>query len=188
MNEEFKRDLFLDRKFDANSFEIGNVKINSSVQDIDTTEITDIFVNYSGYQNLNFTERLKLLKDNSGWIHYATGAAFQIENGIVKQIKLSTLYLLDNNISKSDLINIFGIPDIELVDDICHSVIANIDAYILVFRQKKIYAFIDPNTEILKELHFGSLDEKIYSQKIESEIHKEKFKSKRNWWGKLFGF
>jgi hypothetical protein len=34
-----------------------------------------------------------------------------------------------------------------------------------VYRKKKIYAFLDPNTDTLKELHFGEFDESIYGEK-----------------------
>jgi len=188
MTEEYKRELFLNRKFEANSFQIGQVKLNSSIQDIDQTEIVDIFVDHRGYEQMKFADRLELLKKKSGWVHYAAGASFEIDNGVVKQIKLSTKYLQDNKTSKNDLVNIFGQPDIELIDDICYSGFDyNIDAYILVYRQKQIYAFVEPTTEILKELHFGTLDEKIYGQKNKLEVNINKPKAEQTWWQKLFG-
>lgn len=166
MTEEYKRELFLNRKFEANKFHVGQVRLNSSVTYLDQTEIVDIFVDHKGYENLNFSSRLALLKTKSGWVHYAVGASFEIDKGVVRQIKLSTKYLQDNKTSKKDLLNIFGQPDTELVDDICYSALDyNIDAYVLVYRQRQIYAFVDPKTEILKELHLGTLDEKIYGQK-----------------------
>jgi hypothetical protein len=188
MTEQFKRELFLTRQFEANSFQIGQVRLNSSIQDIDQTEIVDIFVDHKGYEQMKFAERLELLKKKSGWVHYAAGASFKIDNGAVKQIKLSTKYLQDNKTSKNDLINVFGQPDIELVDDICYSGFDyNIDAYILVYRQKQIYAFVDPKTEILKELHFGTLDEKIYGQKNKPVANSTLPKAGRTWLQKLFG-
>jgi hypothetical protein len=166
MTEDFKRKLFLDRQFEANSFQIGQVKLDSPIKDLDYFEIVNIYVDIKGYEQMKFTDRLELLKKNSGWVHYASGASFEIKKGIVKQIKLSTQYLQDNKTKKKDLIEIFGQPDKELVDDICYSGFDyNIDAYVLVYRKKQIYAFIDPKTEILKELHFGNLDEKIYGKK-----------------------
>lgn len=166
MKNGYKRDIFLNRQFEANSFQIGKVQLNSSIADLDRTEIVDIFVDYEGYENLNFSDRLELLKTKLGWVHYAEGASFQIDNGAVRQIKLSTKYLQDNKTSRKELLSVFGQPDIELVDDICYSGLDyNIDAYILVYRQRQIYAFMDPKTEILKELHFGFLDEKIYGKK-----------------------
>jgi len=166
MTEEYKRELFLNRQFEAKSFQIGQVRLNSSIQDIDQTEVVDIFVDHYGYEQMKFADRLELLKYKSGWIHYAAGASFEIEKGFVKQIKLSSKFLQDNKTSKNDLINVFGEPDVELVDDICYSGFDyNIDAYILVYRKKQVYAFVEPKTEILKELHFGTLDEKIYGLK-----------------------
>jgi len=188
MKQEYKRDLFLNRQFEANSFQVGQVRLNASVTDLDQTEIVDIFVDHKGYENLKFADRQELLKMKSGWVHYAVGASFKIDNGTVRQIKLSTKYLQDSKTSKNDLINVFGQPDIELVDDICYSGFDyNIDAYILVYRQKQIYAFVDPKTEILKELHFGTLDEKIYGQKNKPVAYSSLPKAGRTWWQKLFG-
>jgi len=166
MTNEYKRDIFLNRQFEADSFQIGKVRLNSSVADLDQTEIVDIFVDHIDFENMNFSDRLELLKTKSGWVHYAAGASFEIDKGTIKQIKLSTKYLQDNKTSKKDLISVFGQPDAELVDDICYSALDyNVDAYVLVYRQKQIYALIDPDSEILKELHFGSLDEKRYGKK-----------------------
>jgi hypothetical protein len=188
MTEEYKRELFLNRQFKADSFQIGEVRLNSSIQEIDQTEIIDIFVDQNNYQHLNFADRLELLKKKTGWIQYAAGASFAVDKGFINQIKLSTRFLQDSKTSKKDLINVFGEPDIELVDDICYSGFDyNIDAYILVYREKQIYAFVDPKTEILKELHFGRLDEKIYGQKNKLEDNSIKSKSGRTWWQKLFG-
>jgi hypothetical protein len=187
MTEEYKRELFLNRQFEANSFQIGQVRLNSSIQDIDPTEIVDIFVDHNGYQQMKFADRLELLQKKSGWIHYAAGASFEINKGVVGQIKLSTKFLQDNKTSKKDLVNVFGEPDVELVDDICYSGFDyNIDAYILVYRQKQIYAFVDPKTEILKELHFGTLDEKIYGQKNNPGAKITNPKADKTWWKKLF--
>ena len=166
MTNEYKRELFLNRQFEANSFQIGKIKLNASVADLDYFEIVDVFVDLKGYEHMKFADRLELLKKKDGWVHYASGASFEINKGIIKQIKLSTKYLQDNKTKKKDIIEIFGQPDKELVDDICYSVLDyNIDAYILVYRKKQIYAFVEPETETLIELHFGNLDEKIYGKK-----------------------
>lgn len=166
MAEDWKRELFLNRQFEANSFRVGQVGLESSVLDIDYLDITDIYVDKKGYENLRFKDRIKLLKNGKGWIHCASGASFEIKKGIVKQIKLSTRYLQDNKTDRKDIVEIFGKPDIELVDDMCYSGIDyNIDANVLVFRKKKIFAFLDPKTDKLKELHFGEFDESTYGKK-----------------------
>lgn len=165
MIDEFKRELFLIRQFEANSFQIGKVKINSSIQDLDVSEIVDIYVDQDGYQNLKLADRLDLLLKKTGWVHYAAGASFKIENGAVKQIKLSTRFLQDKKTTKQEILTVFGQPDIELVDDTNYDPFNTIDAFVLVYRQKQIYAFVDAKTEILKELRFGVLDEKLYGQK-----------------------
>jgi len=188
MTPEFKRTIFLNRRFEANSFQVGKVRLNSTIYDLDLTKIVDIYVDHKGYENLNFSTRLELLKNNSGWVHYAAGASFGVENGTISQIKLSTKYLQDNNTTKHELLSIFGQPDIELVDDICYSALDyHIDAYILVYRQKQIYAFVDPETEILKELHFGKLDETIYTQRGNPADKTSLRNANRSWWRKLFG-
>jgi hypothetical protein len=187
MTEVKKSELNLNSNFKVNSFYVGKINFNSSIQDIDITEIVDIYVDYKGYEKMKFSDRLELLKQNIGWIHYASGAAFAIENGIIKQIKLSKRYIENNNTSKKELIEFFGKPDIELVDDICYSGFDyNIDAYILVFREKNIYAFIDPKTEILKEIRLGILDENIYYPKIISKIDKTNEFNRQKWWKKIF--
>lgn len=166
MTDNWKRELFLNRQFEANSFRIGNVGLESSTSDIDYFDITDIYVDKKGYETLRFKDRIELLENGNGWIHCASGASFGIKNGIVKHIKLSTRYLQDNKTDRKSLIEIFGNPDTELVDDLCYSGFDyNIDANVLVFRKKKIYAFLDPKTNKLKELHFGEFDEKVYGKK-----------------------
>jgi hypothetical protein len=166
MNEDWKRDLFLDRQFEANALKIGGVGLESSVDDIDYFDITDIYVNKKDSDQLRFKDRIELLKKGKGWIHLATGASFEIKKGIVKQVKLSTSYLQDKKTNRADFLKIFGQPDTELVDDICYSGIDyNIDANVIVYRKKKIYAFLDPKTDRLKELHFGEFDESIYGKK-----------------------
>ncbi|MBL0331094.1 MAG: hypothetical protein IPP64_17175 [Bacteroidetes bacterium] len=188
MTEEYKRKLFLNRQFEANTFQVGKVRLNSSIRDLDRNEIIDVFVDQKGYENLNFSDRIESLKTTSGWVHYASGASFKIDQGVVRQIKLSTKYLQDNKINKADLLGIFGQPDTELIDDICYSALDyNIDAHILVYRKRQIYAFVDPQTEILKELHFGTLDEKIYGNKNKPNSNLTLAKAKRSWWQKLFG-
>ena len=166
MENNWKRELFLDRQFEANAFKIGKVSLNSSIENIDYMEIVDIYVDKKGYEQLNFSDRIELLKKHKGWIHYASGASFEIKKGIVKQIKLSTRFFQNNKTKKSDIIKIFGKPDKELIDDILYSGFDyNIDAYILVYRKKNIYAFIHPKTEILIELHFGDFNESYYGKK-----------------------
>jgi len=115
---------------------------------------------------LRFKDRIELLKKGKGWIHLANGASFKIKKGIIKQLKLSTRYLQDKKTSRVDFLKIFGKPETELVDDFCYSGFDyNIDAYVLVYRQKKIYAFLDPKTDKLNELHFGEFDENLYGKK-----------------------
>lgn len=157
MNKNWKRELFLNRQFEVNSFSVGQVGLESSTSDIDYYDITDIYVDKKQCESLRFKERIELLEKGKGWIHCASGASFGINKGLVKQIKLSTRYLQENKTDRKDLTDIFGKPDIELVDDI--------DAYVLVFRKKKIYAFLDPKTDKLIELHFGEFDEKAYGTK-----------------------
>jgi hypothetical protein len=166
MEEDWKRELFLDRQFEANTLKIGNVGLESSIDDIDYFDITDIHVDKNGSDQLRFKDRIELLKNNKGWIHLASGASFQIKKGIVKQIKLSTRFLQDKKTKRKDFLKIFGQPDTELVDDICYSGFDyNIDANVLVYRKKKIFAFLDPETDRLKELHFGDFDESFYGKK-----------------------
>jgi hypothetical protein len=163
MDKKWERELFLNRMFEANSFKVKNVSLGSSVDDIDYYDIVAVYVNKKGYETLRFIDRIELMKKGRGWIHCASGASFEIKKGIVVMIKLSTQYLQDSKTDRKDIIQIFGKPDIELVDDICFSFIDyNIDHYILVFRKKKIYAFVDPKSDKLKELHFGEFDEKAY--------------------------
>jgi hypothetical protein len=166
MTEDWKREMFLNRQFEVNSFQVGNVGLGSSVENIDYYDIIDVYADKKGSEQLRFIDRIELMKKGQGWIHCASGVSFEIKKGIVRQIKLSTRYLQDNKTDRKDLIEIFGKPDIELVDDICYSAIDyNIDANVLVFREKKIYAFLDPKTDKLKELHFGEIDEKVYGKK-----------------------
>ena len=166
MTEEFKRELFLSRQFEVNSFQIGKAKLKASIDSLDNKEIVDIYIDKKGYEQLNFTDRLEMLRSTSGWIHYAGGVAFEINNGIINRVKLSARFLQNNKTSKKEIIQIFGEPDIELVDDILYSGLEyNIDGHVLVYRDKQIYAFIDKQTEILKELHFGTFDEKAYGKK-----------------------
>ncbi|WP_439185835.1 hypothetical protein [Carboxylicivirga taeanensis] len=166
MSNNWKRKLFLNRRFEVNSFQVGKVGLESSVSDIDYFDITDIYVDKEGSENLRFKDRLDLLEKGKGWIHCASGVSYKVKEGIIKQIKLATQYLQDNKTDRKDIIEIFGKPDIELVDDLCYSGIDyNVDANVLVFRNKKIYAFLDPKTDKLKELHFGEFDEKAYGNK-----------------------
>jgi hypothetical protein len=167
MDKKWERELFLNRMFEANSFKVKDVSLGSSVDDIDYYDIVAVYVNKKGYETLRFIDRIELMKKGRGWIHCASGASFEIKKGIVIQIKLTTRYLQDNESDRDDLIKIFGEPDIELVDDIFYSGIDyNIDHYVLVYRKKKIYAFIDPITNKLKELHFGEFDEKAYGKRL----------------------
>lgn len=165
MIENWNRELFLNKQFDTHSFRVGQVGLESSVSDIDYLDITDIYVDKKGYENLRFKDRIKLLKKGEGWIHCASDVSFEVKNGIVRQIKLSAQYLKDDKTVRKEIIEILGRPDIELVDDLSYSGIDyNIDANILVFRKKRIYAFLDPKTDKLKELHFGEFDEKVYAK------------------------
>jgi len=166
MNDDWKRELFLDRQFEANSLKIGGVGLESSVDDIDYLDITDIYVDKKNSDQLRFKDRIEFLKKGKGWIHLATGVSFEIKKGIIKQLKLSTRYLQDKKTSRTDFLKIFGQPDTELVDDICYlGLDYTIDASVLVYRKKKTYAFLDPKTDKLKEIHFGEFDESIYSEK-----------------------
>ncbi|MCG8698154.1 MAG: hypothetical protein MI922_08875, partial [Bacteroidales bacterium] len=136
MNEDWKRELFLNRQFEANSFKVGHVGLESSISDIDYLDITDIYVDKKQYESLRFKDRIELLENSKGWIHCASGASFRVKKGLVKQIKLSTRYLQDNKTVRNDIIEIFGKPDIELVDDICYSGFDyRIEANVLVFRK-----------------------------------------------------
>jgi hypothetical protein len=166
MNEDWKRELFLDRQFKADTLIIGGVGLESSIDDIDYFDITDIYVDKKGSEQLRFKDRIELLKKGKGWIHLSTGASFEIKKGIIKHVKLSTRFLQDKKTIRKDFLKVFGQPDVELVDDICYSGFDyNIDANVLVYREKKIYAFLDTKTDQLKELHFGEFDESIYGKK-----------------------
>jgi len=44
MKSDWKRELFLDRQFEANTLKIGGVGLESSIDDIDYLDITEIYV------------------------------------------------------------------------------------------------------------------------------------------------
>lgn len=173
MDENWKRALFLNRQFEANDLKINGLGLGSSVDAIDYLDIIDIYVDQKGANQSRFIDRIELLKAGQGWIHLASGASFEIKKGQVSQIKLSTRYLQANKIHRIDFLKVFGRPDAELVDDICYSGFDyNIDAHVLVYRKKKIYAFLDPTTDRLIELHFGDFDEGLYGQWAQSTTSK----------------
>lgn len=162
MTENWKRELFLNRKFEVNSFRIGTIGLGSSIKEIDYFDIVDIYVEKTEYSHLRFKDRLELLTKGNGWIHLASGVSFEVKKGIVNQIKISPRFLQDHKTKKKDIIEIFGKPDYELVERIFDF---NIDSIVLVYNKKKIFAFIDPSTNSLKELHFGEFDANLYERK-----------------------
>ena len=166
MTENWKSELFINNQFEVNSYRVGNVGLGASTSDIDYFDITDVYVDVQGYENMRFKDRIELLNKGKGWVHCASGVSFGIKKGIVKQIKLSGRYLQDNKTDRKSLISSFGIPDAELVDDMSYSEFDyGVDSYVLVYRKRGIYAFLDPRTDKLKELHFGEFNEKFYGKK-----------------------
>ena len=166
MKEILKKEWFLNRNFEVDTFKIDGLGVGSKVDEIDYYEIIDIYVVGKGFNQFKFKDRIEALKKGKGWIHLWTGASFEIKNGEVVRVKLSSSYLQDIRISSKDLIKIFGQQDAKLIEDFIYNIIDhNIDSHILGYRKKRFYAFFDPKTEFLKELHFGDFDESIYAKR-----------------------
>lgn len=156
----------LTAEFPIESFRINNLKINGPLSEIDFYEINDIYVKKNGGDNSDYTikERLKQLKENDGWIHLAGGMSVEITDSQIKKMRLSKKYIKSvSDISKEKIITDLGQPELVLTDDLNWLSEYYIDSCILVYKNKKLNIFLNPETLKIKEIIIGELDKTNYT-------------------------
>jgi len=158
-------------KITVEQIEIGFLKIGRNINEIDIFEITDIHVNVPTNEEHKFLdsdftikERLEKLKNFDGWIHMAGGLSCIIKNQIISAFRLTRKYIEPiNYFTREDILHFYGTPDYELIDDISWGIDTSIENYILVYNNKKINFYIDPDKNILKEIYIGILEKEKFT-------------------------
>ena len=156
-------DILIDLEFNSNQILIEGLKLNEDYNNIPLIDIVEIYVEDYDCSNSNFTKRLAKFKTHSGAIHLAGEISFHIENQGIDQIILRGKYI-DNlkNYGSEKLLSVFGEPDKILSDYIDWAYDHQEYAKIYAYSSKKIYFFIDIETEKINEIRIGNLDEKKY--------------------------
>lgn len=162
----------IENQLEIRDLKIDFVQLGQNVDQIDTNELTEVYVNKPNdkdYNNSDFTfqERLNLLNEFNGWIHFAGGLSCSIKNKKISGLRIRNRYIKSvSNIKKDEIIASLGKPDTELVDDMGYGGFDYaIDLYILVYKNKGINFLIDPNTEQLNEIDTNEYDTNKYSKR-----------------------
>ncbi len=153
---------------------IDRICIGSDIKEIPIKEIVELHISLAKDEskdyiesNYTITERFEMFRNHKGWIHMAGGMTLEIKDAKVESIKLSKRYIENiSHYTRKDLISNFGQPDFELEDAHPWSVGTDIEFYILVYRDKNINFFIDPNTNKLSAITSRELDKSHYGIRV----------------------
>jgi hypothetical protein len=159
--QDITREALLDANANLQDFNVSQIRLGSSISEIDLNVVQDIYV--EGHDDEENTKKIVFLQNSFGWVHYRNGVSFMFKKGRVQRIKIASQDLINLGIHKSEVIDNHGLPDKTLVEKADFLVLPNaILSRILVYRTKQLYFFINPQTEKVREIHFGEFDEKSY--------------------------
>ncbi len=164
---KFRNDILTElimNKIGIYQISFGLIKIGSKIEDIDITEINEIYVLHpliktNNFENLDYTirERLELLKEYNGYIHLAGGLSCSIKNQTIEDLRIYKLYMEKvKHFTREEIISFHGIPDYELEDITPFS--SKVNNIILSYETKRINFYIDPKESTLKEIYTGKID------------------------------
>ena len=164
----------VENRISSSEFEIGTIKIGKNFNEIPKNEINDIYIINPKIEGYNFessdftiTERLEQLNEFDGFVHLAGGINCKIENQKIMHLRLSRKYIeLIKEYSMQEVLEYYGQPEYELIDDMAFGGFDYaIENYILVYENKNINFYFDPNTLKLKEINTNILNYKTYTIK-----------------------
>lgn len=149
--------LLIQNKISITDLEIGAIKLGDKYWSIDVDEITDLYIennddeNLDNNTNLTFKERLSRLENYNGYIHLAGGLSCSIRNKIITDFNIEKKYLEPIcEYTRADIIAFYGKPNVELIEEDYYGGYSyGIEAYIIVYKNKKINFTVDAETEKL---------------------------------------
>ncbi len=153
--------IILDRHFDYRTFSIENLRFGDSYTKIDLDKVAEIYMDgQTGAMTLS--EKYNKLSCSNGYIHLE-GVTLEISNASIKSICLRDKYIRHSNLQKKQDIELeLGAPDKVMTDGIMWGTGYSIEARVFVYRTLKLYLHIDPDTDQLKELNYGEVNEMFY--------------------------
>lgn len=153
--------ILLDRHFDYRTISVENLRFGDSYTKIDFDKVADIYVD-GETTVMNLHEKYDRLGFSNGYIHIE-GLTLEISNAIIKSVSVADKYIRQVNFrNRKDIELEFGVADEVMSEGIMWGVGYSIEAKVLVYRTLKLYVHIDPETDELKKIHFGEVNEKMY--------------------------
>ncbi len=170
----FNRDILDDlvkNKITIEQVQFGKIKIGEPIEAIDIFEINDIYIlnpslNSYNFENSNYTirERVEQLHKFDGYIHLAGGLSCCIKNQKVSDYRISKRYIEGiTHYTREEIIMFNGNPDYELEDINPWGI--DVDNYILVYINKKLNFYINPENNKLKEIYTAELDKSKFKMR-----------------------
>ncbi len=155
-------DILTRADFNFRTFKVDNVSIGDSYLKVQIENVTDIYVS-SQTEELELIQKYKLLEFFKGFIHVKNGLSVEVENAKVKSLRLFDKYLqLTSCRNRKDIEQRFGLSDNEMFDGIMWPTGFVVEANVLLYKNLKLCLHIDPETENLKEIRVGDINEEEY--------------------------
>lgn len=158
------------------AFKIDAIQVGKHYDCIDFYQINDIYIEDPAVEGYNFDnsnhtihERFARLNELDGHVHLAGGLSCSVTDQRINSIRISKRYIEPvTHFSREQIIEFHGVPEIELIDDYMHSGFDyTVDNYILVYNTKNLNFYIDPETNLLREIYTGVLDLKYFTNRSE---------------------
>lgn len=150
--------ILLNKDFDYKMVELEGNKLNGDYNNINILDVTEVHVEDYKEKYSNFTKKIEQFENYNGWIHMSGEFSFGIYNQKINQISLRGKYietLMEYN--EKDIIKVYGNPD-----KILKSVDCFVNARIFVYSNNKLYIFIDIDSNKIREIQIGNVNEEFY--------------------------
>ncbi len=159
--------------FDSSKVCIDNISLDKTYNLIDKSLLKQIYlIDYKNEIEESNTTLFDKFEDFDGWVLLSNDIQFGIKNKKVIWIRLNEDSLLEiKSMTYIEIEEVFGQPEIVLLDDICYGSIwdYSIESYLLVYENKKITFFIDCYNKNLKTINIGFLDYSFYRKRDRAE-------------------
>ena len=155
-------DILSNKPFNYQDISIDKVSVGDDYMKVDFKKIEEIYV-IGKAEKIDLLKKYEQLKFFKGYIHIKEGLSIEIDCSKIKSLRLRDKYLhLTKLKTRKEIEREFGKADYLLTDGIMWVFDYVVDAKVLVYKKLKLYLHIDPETDNLKEIRFGDIDEQYY--------------------------
>ena len=155
--------ILFDKKFDSNLVQLEGLKLGDDYRKINLHDVVGVYVRDYKDPYANFAKCIEQFDKFDGFIHMAGKFSFAIKDQKVSAIMMSGKYIdILKGYDAQMIVEVCGKPDKVLTDSVTWVWDYVEMAKILVYVEKRLYFFIDPDTKKLSEIRIGNVNEEAF--------------------------